>query len=315
MTRVIAAAGLLLAVAALAASCGGASLRSTALKDARQYLDASNAQVLSLETVQLEGGARHAVARLRGRFHFVPNCPAPVGNFHSRCHPFWTRYAMLELSLGRPDIAGYWTTSRREETQIAAARRNSLLGIFPDFTNLLVRCTIPGSWGGTVAGTCETDGARSGRIVFREHWPLSQPAGRRHTATWIATLSRAGHPLTVRHSGDLPPQLWKSAAQPPVPRLSVTRARRELEYLRIFPQFPGTSACSIPAGGLRSHVLRGTCTTRILPPDGNRPILAFVERWHGQGRTLTGGWIVTLRHDDRVLTVRSTGSNPPQSWR
>lgn len=312
MSRVVSAAGLLLAVAAMAAGCGGASLQSIARNDSKEFLSEPHPRFLSLETVRIEDGELHVVARLEGHFRFDPTCPAQASGSKRNCGTFWTHYADLEFSLTNREFAGYWSSSAAAEKAYTAARRASpRFRIFPDFSNLLIQCTIPGGWGGSVAGTCSTEaGAR--RVEFEEHWPLSRPGGTRYHATWLLTLAHSGQVLSVHFSGDKPPQLWTTSTQPPVPPESVSRARHELRYLKSFPRFPGTALCSIAAGGLGPHTLHGTCTTKVLAPVGNRPRLEFLERWP-RGRS--GGWIVTLRHDDRVLTVRITGSNPPQSWR
>jgi hypothetical protein len=296
-------------VAAIAAGCGGSSLRSIAVQQSKQFLDEPSPKILSIETVRIENGDQHAIARLEGHFRFVPSCPGPAAGHKSHCGPFWTRYAVLELSPSSRQFAGYWGSSATEETEYAAARQAApQLGIFPDFANLVVRCTIPGGWGGTIAGTCSTQPGRGkGQLELAEHWPLSRPAGTRYRAGWIVSFDPSGKIASVIRTGDLPPQLWKSAVQPPVAPRSVTRARAQLDYLRAFPSFSGTKPCAIPGGG-PAQVFHGTCTTKLLPRDGNRPRLAFLERWRAGRRTLHGGWIVTLRHDDRVLGARPIGA-------
>ena len=308
MLRIIVAIGVVVAVTAIASGCGSSSLESIVRRDSAQTWGESNPRILSVESVELAGGSREHVVRLQGNFLF--NCNAPG------CHASRTHYAVLEI--GDAGTTGYSGSSNAEEAAIAAARNaDPRFGIFPDFESILVRCTVPGGWGGDIAGTCSTDHARHG-VAFTEHWPLSRPAGTRHRATWTVTLGPSHRVKWVRLSGDQPPQLWTTATQPPVPPLSVTRARHELGYLRVFPSFPGTRPCSFSGGGPRlgsAHTFHGTCTTKLLPRAGNRPALGFLESWRQGKREFTGGWIVTLRHDDTVLRVRITGSNPPQSWR
>jgi hypothetical protein len=319
--RISATLGVILAVCVFSAGCGGTSLRTIARADAKKYLGNPNPQLLSIETVRLENGDQHVVVRMKGNFTLMlPSCGPFVARVHRNCHPS-AHYAVIEFSASDPaGPAGFWNSYASEENAVSVARRDPRFRIFPDFGELLVRCAIPGSWGGSVSGTCSTRGGflprrDFGRVEFTEHWPLSRPGGTRFHTTWTVKVSRSGRILSVQHRGDLPPQLWASATQPPVPRESVTRARRELPYLAHFPRFPGTAPCVMQGGGVRLQTFHGTCMTRILAPKGNRPRLEFVEHWRLAHRGFTGGWIVTLRHDGRILSVGITGANPPQSWR
>ncbi len=213
----------------------------------------------------------------------------------------------------------------RELAAFARARSaRPLFSIFPEFSSPLVQCAIPAFGGSTIAGTCTTNvaGARTTTgpidVALLEHWPLDGAKYRPYSGGWIVTVAPSGRILSVRRTGDLPPQLWQSANPlrlRPAP-LSVRRARREIAYLRIFPRVLGTKRCVFAGGGFESaQAFHGTCTTKLLPRDGTRPVLAFIEHWRQGKREVTGGWIVTLRHDLSVRSVRITGSNPPQSWR
>jgi hypothetical protein len=80
---------------------------------------------------------------------------------------------------------------------------------------------------------------------------------------------------------------------------------------RIFPDFPDLLVrCKIPRGG--GGTVKGLCEAKL---DGDRAV-AFLEHWplsKPSGRRNTAGWIVTLDRSDRVVSVRETGSTPPQS--
>lgn len=313
---------LVLAVAALAAGCGSAGWQASADQLGRTWGD-PHPTIVRLETEQLATGTQAEVMQLRGHFRLDGTCPSrKPGSPGLKC-PGVVHLDTVVGAVNAHDRKFIESGNDNTAAELAAFARartaRPMFRIFPEFSDPLAQCAIPGFGGRTIAGTCTTRayGARGGgtEVALVEHWPLNGSKNRPYSGGWIVTVARSGRTISIRRTGDLPPQLWKSAKQPPVAPESVTRARSQLGYLRAFPSYPGTVSCSIPAGGLESHTLRGTCTTKVLPRDGNRPVLAFVERWHGQGRTLTGGWIVKLRHDDRVLTVRITGSNPPQSWR
>jgi hypothetical protein len=88
------------------------------------------------------------------------------------------------------------------------------------------------------------------------------------------------------------------------------KARRTF---RIFPDFPGLLVrCKIPRGG--GGTVKGLCEAKL---DGDRAV-AFLEHWplgKPTGRRNTAGWIVTLDRRNGVVSVRETGSTPPQSKR
>ena len=295
MPRALVAVAALVTATALS-GCGGASLDSIVRHDSEQTWGEPNPRILSVEHVQALSGSHETVVHLRGTFRFT--CDAPG------CHATTSHYAVLEIS---DQATGYSGSSRETEAALAAARNASpTFAIFPDFEFTVIRCTIPGGWGGSIDGTCATGSTPSG-VVFEEHWPLSAPAGSRYRARWFVGLDSSEHVTSVRFTGNRPPQLWTTATQPSVPPRLVTRARHELAYLRIFPRFPGTKPCPFTGGGVRVQTFRGTCTTKLR----SRRVVTFVERW-GQS---SGGWIVTVRHGDDSLSVRITGSNPPQSWR
>ena len=93
MLRAPAALSLL---AVLAAGCGGAPLQSLAQLQAK-FLGDSHARVVRMETFRLVNGDRDFVAQMRGHFTIVPSCPVPAGHHRSGCHPFHTRYAVIEF--------------------------------------------------------------------------------------------------------------------------------------------------------------------------------------------------------------------------
>jgi hypothetical protein len=88
----------------------------------------------------------------------------------------------------------------------AAKTRPALFSIFPRHIGKAA-CRIPRKGSTAVAGTCATrmtiGPGYSGRITvtFRETWN-----GGRLQHTWRVLESPAGRPLTVRSSGDRPPQ-------------------------------------------------------------------------------------------------------------
>ena len=91
---------------------------------------------------------------------------------------------------------------------LAAARtKPALFSIFPRHVGK-VACQSPRKGSTAIAGTCATRVATgpgySGRITvtFRETWN-----GGRLQHTWRVLESPAGRPLSVRSSGDRPPQL------------------------------------------------------------------------------------------------------------
>jgi hypothetical protein len=323
MLRASAAALLLCLVAA---GCGATGWQSSAAQLGRIWGD-PHPTIVRMESVQLATGTQAEVMQLRGHFSFRPSCFAV--KFPGRHHrPRCPGVVHLDTVVGAVDAhdhklieAGNDNTAAELAAFARARDARPMFRIFPEFSDPLVQCAIPGYGGRTITGTCTTRVARGSPktgavdVALVEHWPLTRSSNRPYSGGWIVAVSRSGRILSVRRTGDLPPQLWRSATQPPVPRRSVTRAIHQLAYLAGFPRFPGRASCVMHGGGPRQKTLHGTCTTRILAPEGNRPRLEFVERWRLAHRAFTGGWIVTLRHDDRVLTVRIAGSNPPQSWR
>src|SRR5207302_872173 len=80
-------------------------------------------------------------------------------------------------------------------------------------------------------------------------------------------------------------------------------------------ELPWYQACRfVVVSHRRARFFHGTCTTKLMAGNGGRPVLAFIDHWRQGKRELTGGWIVTLRHDLRVLGVRTTGTSPPQPY-
>ena len=88
-------------------------------------------------------------------------------------------------------------------------------------------------------------------------------------------------------------------------------AWRARALFRFFPRFPGLLVrCKIPRGG--GGTVSGLCEAKL---DGERGI-AFLEHWplsKPTGQRNTAGWILTLDRGKRVVSVRRTGSTPPQS--
>lgn len=198
MTRVSAAAGLLLAVAALASGCGGSSPKATGLHVLKGFgfTTVSRARV---DHVRLANGYPKDLVEAWG---------------HCSCG---ATYAWVALTPGGQDGGGTAFLPAAEVGNVAAARRASRnLRLFPRFPGLLVRCSIPRAalTARPIAGLCSTGEQRSadthGRSVeFLEHWPLSKPVGSRSTGGWIVTLGRGGRVLGIRPTGQTPPQLWR----------------------------------------------------------------------------------------------------------
>jgi hypothetical protein len=96
-------------------------------------------------------------------------------------------------------------------------------------------------------------------------------------------------------------------------------ARRSSRFLRIFLPRPGTTACSIPRGGVQTTnaTFRGRCTTGFVSYPYSRKAVRvrFGERWRLGGHVHRAAWVVTVRlRDGRVQSTRVTGQ-PPQLWK
>ena len=204
----------LCASACVAAGCGS-SYQQAISRESSQFLGDPYPQVMNVELERNVNGDREAVIPVQGHFTLRPSCPAFAGSTAPRCRTGHTRYAVLEFSLPDPKAAGgFWTVSPSQVAAIAAARRASpLFSLFPDFTEEIVRCSIPrgGPGGGTISGTCSTNTVpyrRVRRVEFLEHWPLGHKSGSRNKAGWDVTLGRDGRVRSIRVVGQ-PPQLWR----------------------------------------------------------------------------------------------------------
>ena len=198
----------------VAAGCGS-SLVSTADQESRMFLGDPYPRFMNFEVERNVNGDREAVIPVQGHFTLHPSCPAPVGSTTPRCHTIHTRYAVLEFSLPDPKAGGgFWTVSASQIAAIATARQaNPLFSVFPDFTEEIVRCSIPRGDPphGTVARTCSTNTVgyrRVRRVELVEHWPLGERSGTRNKAGWVVALGRGGGVRSIHVIGQ-PPQLWK----------------------------------------------------------------------------------------------------------
>ena len=179
------------------------------------FLGDPRPRFMNVELVRNVNGDREAVLPVQGNFTIHPECPPLAGSAASKCHPIHTQYAVLEFSLPNPSSgSGVWTMSAPQIAAIAAARQASpLFTLFPDFTEEIVRCSIPGRIpsSGTIAGTCSTETQpfeHVKRVEFLEHWPLTRRSGTRNKAGWIVTLGRHGDVVSIHVIGR-PPQLGK----------------------------------------------------------------------------------------------------------
>ena len=195
-------AALLVAMALVAAGCGSSTTPSgVALNQARHY-GGTQARALRVERWRISNGDPVDVVLVRARFCGTKNgLTAP--KIHGRCVPQEIYFATRPGAKG--GFADFLAHGDAQKV-VAAWRARPILRIFPRIPDLLVRCRIPRSGGGTVAGLCESKLYRSRAAEFLEHWPLSKPAGHRNTADWIVTLDRGGRPVSVRSTGSTPPQ-------------------------------------------------------------------------------------------------------------
>jgi hypothetical protein len=206
---------LALGLCACAAAGCGPSYQQAISRESSEFLGDPYPTVLNVEVVRNVNGDREAVIPVQGHFTLRPECPALVGSAASSCHTTHTRYAVLEFSLPNPSSGGgMWTMSASQIAAIAAARSaDPLFSLFPDFTEEIVRCSIPrgGPAHGTIAGTCSTNAVpytHPRRVEFVEHWPLSHPSGSRAKAGWDVRLGRDGSVRSIHVIGH-PPQLWR----------------------------------------------------------------------------------------------------------
>lgn len=322
MRRALASAAVLIAAAGMAAGCGSASWQASADKVGGEWGD-SHPTIVRQQAVRLAPGTEAEIMQLRGHFRLSPTCGAVLGQ--AKC-PSVVHLDTVVLAVNARDHelieAGNDNTAPELAAFARAREARPMFRIFPEFSSPLVQCAIPSFGGRTVRGTCRTGVARTTRgeieVALLEHWPLDGQTFRPYSGGWIVTVARSGRIFSVRRTGDLPPQLWTSAnplPPPPDSPLPIRRARREIRYLGNFPHFPGTKNCRfVEVNRRRPRIFAGTCTTKLTPRKDAPPVLAFIDHWRQGKRELTGGWIVTLRHDLSVRSIRSTGSKPPQSY-
>jgi hypothetical protein len=62
--------------------------------------------------------------------------------------------------------------------------------------------------------------------------------------------------------------------------------------------------------------LPGTCSTRVHYTQGSQATVVLTERWHlpGRSRWWQHTWQVVVSPTAKVLSTRSNGAQPPQSW-
>ena len=192
---------LLVALALGAGSCGGTTVTSAALHDAR---GAGGAQphAVRVERWRISNGDAVDVVLVRARFCGTSN-GFTAAKVNGRCVPSEVYFAI------RPGATGGFSTFFPHGVAQMAAKAwkvRPAFRIFPDIPDLLVRCKIPRGGGGAVAGLCEAKPYSRREVAFLEHWPLSKPQRGRNTAGWVVTLDRGGRFVGVRPTGSTPPQ-------------------------------------------------------------------------------------------------------------
>jgi hypothetical protein len=200
MKRAISTA-LLVAIAVAATGCGATTVRTVALREARES-GGTEARVLRVEPWRLSSGDAVDVVLVQAKFCGTKNgFTAP--KIHGRCLPMGVTFLLRPGATGGNSVF----TPHGDAFKVAKAwRARRAFRIFPDILGVLGRCKIPRRGGGTVAGLCEAklDGPR--QVAFLEHWPLSKPHGSRNTSGWIVTLDRSAHAVSVHGTGSTPPQ-------------------------------------------------------------------------------------------------------------
>lgn len=206
MTRVIAAAGALL-VMAIAAGCGGANWTSAV---ARQYgagWGDPNARVARFETAVLTSGTKVDVLELRGHFRLVGH-GCRIG--HSCVsHPKLIQVALYEAD-GHPLLSAGNVDTPASLAAISHARMaRPVLEAFPDFSGLIVACTVPAPLvPRPIPGACSTQLGKKG-IVFTAAWPLSRAPGTRHVAGWVVRPGADGRVVAVTLHRHGPSYAWR----------------------------------------------------------------------------------------------------------
>ena len=79
----------------------------------------------------------------------------------------------------------------------------------------------------------------------------------------------------------------------------------------IVPSKPASMPCKIPAGGVTSHFVPGTCQTSVgLRKDGSA-VVRFIETW-GNG-AVSHTWRVVVSKSGRIVAQSEYGETPPQN--
>jgi hypothetical protein len=79
----------------------------------------------------------------------------------------------------------------------------------------------------------------------------------------------------------------------------------------LFPQTPGSTSCRIPSGGVTSHHVPGTCTTRVRVGKDGSAVVTFVETWGNGAASHT--WQFTVSRSGHVADSGEHGDVPPQN--
>jgi hypothetical protein len=201
MTRVVAAAGLLLSLAAIASGCGGTSPQAAALRVAAS-VGGTRLTALRVARVRLVNGSPADAVVLRGRFCGHGAFHRPPGH-PRRCRDTFAQI-MLKPGSHQPTISTVGAPWRETTAIHAAWSATPAVHVFPDFPDSLISCRVPTALaGGGATGTCVSRwvGPRrpgSTRVAFIAAWPLSAPEGKRHRGGWEVTVGQDGHVLAVK---------------------------------------------------------------------------------------------------------------------
>lgn len=100
----------------------------------------------------------------------------------------------------------------------------------------------------------------------------------------------------------------------PEQAVAIAAARRSDARFGIFPDVDNVRArCAIPSGAPRPAPLRGSCITELLRARHGRFRVLFMESW--RPGPVSGGWLVTVGSDDRILDTSIYRRTPPQLWK
>ena len=78
----------------------------------------------------------------------------------------------------------------------------------------------------------------------------------------------------------------------------------------LFPSKPASVRCRIPAGGVTSRLLPGTCATLVTVRKDGSAVVRFVETWGNGAASYTMEFSVA--RSGRVTGHRDYGQTPPQ---